>query len=142
MGHILTSGISTFWRKLDDLRDLLATSGTRDTAVAPLLEHLLAQIDAVPEPMAGTRRKMLADLVACHGLTLSQNRAESHLDGGGPWPLEALTAPSLPGVTLVTCCKNRNENLLRALPTWLSRPEISEVLDATDHSAGENPFYS
>lgn len=29
-----------------------------------------------------------------------------------------------PGVSLVTCCMNRSENLLKAIPTWLQCPEI------------------
>ncbi|MBY6212236.1 glycosyltransferase [Microbulbifer agarilyticus] len=32
------------------------------------------------------------------------------------------------GTTLVTCCKNRNENLLKALPSWLDCEEIDEIL--------------
>lgn len=33
-----------------------------------------------------------------------------------------------PGVSVVTCCKNRNENLLRALPSWLALAEITEIV--------------
>jgi hypothetical protein len=32
------------------------------------------------------------------------------------------------GVSIVTSCRNRNENLLRALPSWLACPEVSEVI--------------
>jgi glycosyltransferase involved in cell wall biosynthesis len=32
------------------------------------------------------------------------------------------------GVSLVTCCMNRTENLLKALPTWLAHPEIREII--------------
>lgn len=32
------------------------------------------------------------------------------------------------GVSLVTCCMNRNKNLLLALPTWLELDEIDEIL--------------
>ncbi len=32
------------------------------------------------------------------------------------------------GVSLVTCCMNREENLLKALPTWLSINKIDEVV--------------
>lgn len=32
------------------------------------------------------------------------------------------------GVSLVTCCMNRNENLVKALPSWLACEEISEVI--------------
>jgi len=33
-----------------------------------------------------------------------------------------------PGVSLVTCSRNRSANLIRALPSWLACPEISEVV--------------
>jgi glycosyltransferase involved in cell wall biosynthesis len=35
---------------------------------------------------------------------------------------------SLPGVSLVNCCRNRAENLLKALPTWLAHQAIREVI--------------
>jgi len=34
----------------------------------------------------------------------------------------------LPGVSVVTCCMNRTENLLKALPTWLALPGVDEVV--------------
>jgi len=43
-------------------------------------------------------------------------------------PLTGYVAQTLPGVSLVTCCKNRNENLLGALPSWLALPGISEIV--------------
>lgn len=39
-----------------------------------------------------------------------------------------IRADGLPGVSIVTCCMNRNENLLRVLPGWLAQPGISEVV--------------
>ncbi len=32
------------------------------------------------------------------------------------------------GVSVVTCCKNRNENLVRALPSWLRHNEVKQVV--------------
>lgn len=34
----------------------------------------------------------------------------------------------LPGVSVVTCCMNRTENLLNALPTWLAQSKVAEVV--------------
>ena len=39
-----------------------------------------------------------------------------------------IKAAGLPGISLVTCAMNRTENLLRALPSWLSHDEISEII--------------
>lgn len=41
----------------------------------------------------------------------------------GSGPVEVLD-----GVSLVTCCMNRTENLLKALPTWLALQRISEII--------------
>ena len=38
------------------------------------------------------------------------------------------TDTPMPGVTIVTCCMNRTENLLKALATWLSLSAIDEVI--------------
>jgi glycosyltransferase involved in cell wall biosynthesis len=43
-------------------------------------------------------------------------------------PLGPPPDPALPGISLVTCCKNRNENLIRALPSWLALSGISEIV--------------
>ena len=32
------------------------------------------------------------------------------------------------GVSVVNCCRNRTENILKALPTWLAHKEIQEVI--------------
>lgn len=42
--------------------------------------------------------------------------------------LRPLTAGGEPGISLVTCSMNRTENLIKALPSWIANPEISEIL--------------
>lgn len=32
------------------------------------------------------------------------------------------------GVSLVTCCMNRNENMVKALPSWIENPSIDEII--------------
>lgn len=32
------------------------------------------------------------------------------------------------GISVVSCCMNRTENLLKALPTWLALPQVTEVV--------------
>jgi hypothetical protein len=43
-------------------------------------------------------------------------------------PIDDYVRATLPGVSVVTCCRNRTENLLRALPSWLAEPGIAEVV--------------
>lgn len=43
-------------------------------------------------------------------------------------PIGPIKAGGLPGISLVTCAMNRNENLMRALPSWLAQDEIAEIV--------------
>lgn len=54
---------------------------------------------------------------------------------------------TLPGVSIVNCCRNRTENLLKALPTWLAHQTVREVIivdwtsdEAVRQSLDENGF--
>lgn len=42
--------------------------------------------------------------------------------------LPTLDAAGVPGLSVVTCCMNRNANLMRALPSWLVHDAVSEVI--------------
>ena len=42
--------------------------------------------------------------------------------------LQPLSRRDLPGVSLVTCCRNRSENLNKALLSWLKLENISEII--------------
>lgn len=42
--------------------------------------------------------------------------------------LPDISADGEPGVSLVTCCMNRETNLLRALDSWLACPELREII--------------
>jgi glycosyltransferase involved in cell wall biosynthesis len=54
---------------------------------------------------------------------------------------------TLPGVSIVNCCRNRTENLLKALPTWLAHQTVREVIivdwtsdESVRQSLDENGF--
>lgn len=54
---------------------------------------------------------------------------------------------TLPGVSIVNCCRNRTENLLKALPTWLAHQTVREIIivdwtsdEAVRQSLDENGF--
>ncbi len=42
--------------------------------------------------------------------------------------LKGLADDAVPGVSLVTCCRNRSDNLKQALSSWLKLDEISEII--------------
>lgn len=46
-------------------------------------------------------------------------------------PLGPMLPPAMQGaagISVVSCCMNRTENLLKAVPTWLALPQVTEVL--------------
>lgn len=43
-------------------------------------------------------------------------------------PLPPITPDGLPGVSLVTCCMNREANLLKALDSWLACADLREII--------------
>jgi GT2 family glycosyltransferase len=42
--------------------------------------------------------------------------------------VDELACEERPGVSLVTCCMNRTENLLKALASWIACPEIHQIV--------------
>ena len=45
-----------------------------------------------------------------------------------PARLPGIAADGLDGISLVTCCRDREANLVRALASWLACPEIAEIV--------------
>ena len=122
-----------------------AASAPRDDAAA--LDELLAVRDMVnPDghPTLGPVFARYAKLIALHLDPSCQNKLDAVLTEGRSRPqalpaippafegqlrdLGPLKPEGRPGISLVTCAMNRNQNLLRALPTWLANAEISEVV--------------
>lgn len=116
-----------------------------DGAVAVSALHAIA--DGVPSadwPLVGPLLDRFADLIA---LNLPPDDAEGfradiavlHPADAGQVPvppafpgqdatLAGLGPDGVPGISLVTCCMNRSDNLLLALPSWLAHPVIAEVV--------------
>ena len=95
-----------------------AKRGDRNKASA-----LIDEVERRAAPWDGNeaQRKLIEALRQRFGLQISVKPAVSKMVPDKP-------GPSLPGVSLVTCCKNRTENLIKALPTWLAHPRINEVV--------------
>ncbi|MBK5928442.1 galactosyltransferase-related protein [Rhodobaculum claviforme] len=78
---------------------------------------------------AAGRRDFLIAFARSHGLPvpeLPNIRALPALSPGDP--VEACTPAIAPGLSVVTCCRNRTGNLLRALPSWLALAQVDEVV--------------
>jgi hypothetical protein len=107
-------------RRVDD-----ALACAREGNALPVV-HLLREIGRNPP---GAEAVRLADAVRAH-LGVPGGTPGAVLDAAdfkSPQLPEQL--PQVAGmISVVTCCMNRTENLLKALPTWLALPEVSEVV--------------
>lgn len=128
-------GPMMFWRNLDQARALLDRAGTQ-VQVAALLSACARQL--APDPRAAPgRRHVLEQFCLRYGLPLPEivadplPPAKAALPRTGhhrlPLPdlppvVSRIPDAALPGHSLVTCCRNRTANLLRALPSWLALP--------------------
>ena len=114
-----------------------------DAAIAELLDlRDLANPDG--HPTLGPVFDRYVKLIALHLDAPSRDKLQTALTEGRPTltalpevppafegqlrDLGPLKPEGRPGISLVTCAMNRSQNLLRALPTWLANPEISEVV--------------
>jgi hypothetical protein len=153
MSSISTQGPMGFWRGLDHARALLgrgpegqAEAVDELTRQATRLTERAAMVDgdASEAELIEGRRTALTGFLTTYGLALDAIPCSAVMDGQSlpiaRAPVAATRAVAdkaalsnyiqkvQPGLSLVTCCKNRNENLIRALPSWLAVPGISEIV--------------
>ncbi|MDQ2070149.1 galactosyltransferase-related protein [Natronospira bacteriovora] len=137
---ILKQGpVESFWSKLEYARQLAKGGKKADAGV--LLQDIVSGLSADSPEMAVKRLVMLKRFSEAYGISCELDYAPSDCLDHSPDFLDDLVRPGLPGISLVTCCKNRNENLLKALPSWLARAEISEIVVvdwSSDHAVKES----
>jgi hypothetical protein len=96
-------------------------NGERRDQIISEVAGIAEKVGPIPQ---GTDRSILERYLRLIGLRL---KARS-LSAGLPDFLGPITPTGDSGVSVVTCAMNRTANLLRALPSWLAHPEISEVI--------------
>lgn len=112
-------------------------AGWQDRALAAAERALRDPDTAAPDPDTARQTAALAQT------TLTNQRLLARIDRlvadlracdppAEPGPLAEFPPRILPGgspgVSVVSCSMNRTENLLRALPSWLALPAVSEVV--------------
>ena len=105
------------------LAQAVAAVGRSHHALArDLLDDVVRRRQLAGEPHGPAELQLIETLRArCAQHVVPVRSGSTHRVGNGaPVPL--------PGVSVVTCCMNRTENLLLALPTWLSLPGVDEVV--------------
>ena len=117
---------SLFWNKLTELTR--SASHLPAETIRAQLAHLATQStgdkdldSARQKALRYTARKIGTDVPA-----LTHPPAPPLALAKGPLP--PISAEGAPGVSLVTCCMNREANLLRALDSWLACPELREII--------------
>ncbi|MBL3527812.1 MAG: glycosyltransferase [gamma proteobacterium endosymbiont of Lamellibrachia anaximandri] len=111
-----------YWKVLDQIRTH-AKSGNKEDA-EQLLQGLLKHSGEMLFEKSQSRLKILHKLCAVYDLKLTfEPEYEScNVD------LDHYVNEVVSGVSLVTCCMNRNDNLIKALPSWIACPELNEII--------------
>lgn len=92
----------------------------------PLAISLIQEATSINEKGGlGAAGKKLIELI-CDKYDLDGEGASDEFSDLAFVPLKSVVEK--PGVSLVTCCKNRNENLLKSLATWLEVDGLSEIV--------------
>jgi len=123
---------------------VLVTSAPDRGDIAFIQGELLAIRDAFQPAqtpsLTATFHRYLC-LIALHLTPQAQSALQDMLAATAPPPvtlpagfaghaemLAPLAANGLRGISVVTCSMNRTQNLIKAIPSWLANPQITEVL--------------
>ncbi|MQM29853.1 MAG: hypothetical protein CRU78_04580 [Candidatus Accumulibacter phosphatis] len=101
----------------------LARSRRKDEAAA-LLDDLNGRLLTLAPDFAERQQQVLQKIQAHYRLVATAMTSQQ----SAAIPVDELVKAVRPGVSLVTCCMNRSENLLKALRSWIECPEISEII--------------
>lgn len=104
-----------FWEAVSAV-PRLAQSGSKESisqALADASEHLMVG----NEVLRSKRLALLEQMASVYGV-----------EANFPSASQPGASQTGTGTSVVTCSRNRNENLIKALPSWLACPEVSEVI--------------
>lgn len=101
-----------FWEVLSAVPQYARSSSPE--VVIDALSEAAKHAAVVNDALSERRQALLVEMAEVYGVTLN-------------WP-EVSTGVAPSGVSVVTCSRNRTENLLKALPSWLDCSEVSEVI--------------
>jgi hypothetical protein len=108
-----------FWKRLVWLKQ---GAGSADGATLRAnFMAIMADAALATDDHARERQIIVRDFARLEGITLD-------LPNGTTSASSAEEAQRPAGVSVVTSCRDRNENLMRALPSWLACEEVSEIV--------------
>lgn len=123
-----------YWKNFKRVQDF-ARVGEREKA-QECASRLLTTALVSDQKIKVKRLNLIKRLCETYGLTVLREPDFCQVD----IDLDSYVGFVSPGVSLVTCCMNRNENLIRAISSWIECKELSEII-IVDWSSDE-PVYS
>ncbi len=92
-----------------------------------LISSIYKKIGSTSSEWAMQQQQLLRKIESQYGLKPTCD-AGSDLIITKELPIDEFVENVKPGISLVTCCMNRSENLLKALASWLKCPEIDQIV--------------
>lgn len=128
-----------FWKYINDARHCLKQGD--DKSLRSSIENIFDYLDDNNKNTIGSKEKFFNDFVATYKLegivrNISATRETRPHKKSNDIDLETYVQEVAEGISLVTCCMNRNENLLKAIPSWIDCKEINEII-IVDWSSNE-----
>lgn len=117
-------------RFLCDLTKLLTHARSGDTAQASqMLSSLLEWLEPYTISDWGQQQKQIIEKAQKRYGLSPVAKLPTQLAGTNVFmPIDEFVKEIRPGVSLVSCCMNRSENLLKALSSWIACKEINEII--------------
>jgi glycosyltransferase involved in cell wall biosynthesis len=111
---------------LSGITTLINLARSKDLSKAnQLLSSLYSWLAKHPSDWAERQKDIIRKIDVHYGINASPYFSSNDLIGRS---IDEFVQEIKSGVSLVTCCMNRSENLLKALPTWLQCPEINQII--------------
>jgi len=118
-----------FWKNLDLARGCASRGNDREAQeILRDLSGLLTQLDKTREARYTATLEDFCKVFDLEFAPCSQEKGPTEQSLRPGQDLEYHVHEVKPGISLVTCSRNRTENLLHALSSWLACEEISEII--------------
>ncbi|MCP2669704.1 galactosyltransferase-related protein [Maricaulaceae bacterium EIL42A08] len=114
----MTSSLVNFWERIAASRSYSSQGAADRARLALRAAREIADRDS--SSGAERRKALIQQLYEAYGLEQELN--------AGPEIASGAAQGISTSVSLVTACRNRNENLKRALPSWIACPQITEIV--------------
>lgn len=101
-------------------------SGKNTADASALLATLSKELDAFDPDFRQRQAGMLAKIQSQYQLAGGQRAMV--VPAASSYPVDEFVKAIKPGISVVTCCMNRSENLLKAIASWVACPQINEII--------------